>query len=258
MKDKKSLEKIVFVFVVMSAFIIDIALVALLKITGRFKEIDLEPFPAPKKRKKMIVVMNHPDGNEWFFIYRRFFRPTYLVTPWQILKELPYALANRANFKNPILKVIESALIFVDSGKGQEVLRQGTLRKSIRALKNGTPLIGFFEGGRTKKRTRLVYSKKKGKILGELNESLGFMAKINSSPVKPSWAEFRGCSFYSLPEGGRFSLKRFFPWYWLTLIGKNGSVVILWGKIMRFDEVKDRDEITRAVQGSLLELADKT
>lgn len=249
------LEKFIFIFVVELAFLIIMALVGLLKLAGRFKEEELEPFP--KNREKMIVAINHPDGNEWLFIYRRFFRPLYFLMPWLILKELPYTLAKRTNFKNPILRVVELALLFVDPGKGQESLRQGTIRKSIRVLENGTPLIGFFEGGRTRKRENFVYSKK-SKALGELNESLGFIAKVNSSPVKSGWIELRNCSFYSLPENGRFNLRQFSLWYWLTLIGKNGSIVLLWGKTMRFDGVKNREEITRTVQDYLLELADKT
>jgi len=248
------LEKIVFVCAAFLALIIIVILVGLLKITRRLKEIDLEPFP--KNRKKMIVVTNHPDGNEWIFVYRRFFRWIYLVAAPVLLVELPFTLANRMNFKNPILRVVALALIFVDPGTDHVVSRETTIRRSIRVLKSGIPVIGFFEGGRTRKRTEFVFSKK-GKTLGKLNKSLGHMVKTNSLRVKPAWIELKDCSFYSLPDNGRFSVRRFFVWYWRTLTGKNGSITILWGKSMYFEH-KKKEEITQAVEDYLLELADQT
>lgn len=250
---EKDLEKLGFVFAVDILYIVDIILVSLLKVTGKFREKDLEPFP--KNKKKMIVVINHPDGNEWLFIYRRFFKPIYLFMPWLILRELPYTLADRVNFNNPFLQVIALALVFVDRREGQEASRQNSLRQCIRILKDEIPIIGFFEGRRTKNCSNLVYSGIKKKPLGKLNESLGFMVKQHRAPVKVAWIEFRGASLPSLPENGRFSLRRFLSWYWYTLIGRNGIIFLIWGKLKRFEK-QNREEINQELEDYLLELAD--
>lgn len=245
-------------FIVLIDFILaaDFILVGLLKLTGRFEERNPEPFPA--NEKSVIISTNHPDGNEWFFIYSHFFTLRYLLRP----RRLPKSIADDVNFKNSgsLAELFKDFLIFIyrRDGDGQKsrLLNTVSIRQCVNCLREGQGLIGFFEGSRTKRAENIVYSEKRGKPLGKINQSIGFLAKLENVKVKTGWIEFVGADYSSLTDGGRFSLIRFIKWYWKTLIGKNGKIVLVWGKLERFD-IRDRREITIFIEQSLLRLADE-
>lgn len=256
---KEIREKLSFVFLVECILILIFLLVGLLKITGRFKEKELKPFP--KNEKRMVLVMNHPDGNEWIFIYRRFFKPLYLLMPWLIIRELPYTLADRINFNNPFVQILNLAIILIDrENPGSPSMihsRAYSLKQCVKVLNSEIPLIGFFEGTRTRKAKNKLYSKMKKKPLGKLNESLGFIVKQNKASLEAGWIEYPGLSFSSLPDNGQFNFLRFCVWYWKTLRGQNGTISLIWGELKRFENSgRERKEITKVAEDYLLELAD--
>ena len=246
--------EIIFVASVYFVLLLIVFLVSLLKLFGRFKEIEQEPFP--QNAKGLIISMNHQDGNEWFFVYPKFFRLRYLIMPWSILGEFPYAMADKSNFYRSIIaRPFLLRIMPVDRQSGDKTEQMVLVRKCVELLKLGAVIIGFFEGTRTWKAKAKLSSKLKDRPLGQLHESLGIMAKLSSSGVKSAWMEFPGMSFHSLTEEGHFSLIRFLWWYWKILFGQNGRIVLVWGLTQRFNG-QSREEITRAAVESLLALAD--
>ncbi|MFH1401425.1 MAG: hypothetical protein ABIG40_00410 [Parcubacteria group bacterium] len=275
---KEGLEKLCFVFLVLFIFLLVIVSIWLLKITGRYEEINK---PSLLRERKVVIQMNHPDGgNEWIFIYRNYWKPIYLIKPWLILNELPFALADRANFPKSsfLFHFLEMAFVSVDRVKKEELdkmtkeeakkfigrmmrLRTYSLGKCKRALKENIPIIGFFEGGRTRNATEFVYSTIKRKPLGKLNKSLGLIVKQNKANMEVAWIEFPGVSYYCLQDSGKFSIRRFCFWYIKTLFGKNGKIILRWGRLIKWDELEKLEgtyqEISDLAENHSLELADE-
>lgn len=238
-------------------------LVFLLRRFGRFIERELEPFP--KSPSKLVISMNHPDGgNEWLFIYPHFFRWSHFIKPRVAIQEYPCVLADLINFyRNPDLnlpllkKLVEQKIIPVDRKRDQGYAQGSALRRSISALSEGKNIIGFFEGGRTKTRDTHKCGRT-GKKIGILKESLGVLALQEEVKVKSGWIEFPYPNYFPcLQRNGRFSGTRFLRWYWKTLIGRNGKIVLLWGSLKQQFGEEDSEQVTRELENYLLELGDK-
>jgi len=251
-------DKIIYVSLINLAFLLDIIIVDSLKFRGVLKETDLEPFP--KNLRGVVVSMNHQDGNEWIFVYRRCFKPIYFIAPWLVLKDLPRTWADRNNFlSSSLTKLVSKIMIPVD--RNEDGSADVPFGESLEAAQS-VGLVGFFEGHRTRKCPNLRYSKN-GKALGELSESLGIFAK-KGMRIKAVWAEYKDTSLSSLPEDGIWRLRRFFSWYWRTLWKKNGEIHIVWGETRKFENVEEKNSkelrkiATLQFENYMLELADQT
>lgn len=232
-------EKVLFILTVEVISILIFALVGLLKLTKRYKERGLENFP--KSPKGTIFLTNHPDGNEWVFVYNRFFRAYYFLAPWLYLSKLPSVIADKMNFDRPIIRNLKLKIITIDRNQEENNENDATrsraaaFQKAVKVLKGGGNLIGFFEGSRTSNAKERIFSPEKNIPLGRLNESLGRLVRITNAEVEVGGIVFNQ-GFPSLREDGRFSGTRFRQWLKETLLGRNGTISCAWGRKRSFKE----------------------
>lgn len=246
-------ENILFVIALCIITILIHFLVGLLKIRGRFKERDLEKFP---RQKNTIVFTNHPDGGEWFFIYRRFLKLRYLLFPLLFLYKTPYVVADQTNFDKPIIRIIKERIIRIDRNPTGTQSRASSFRKCISLLEKGRGIIGFFEGCRTYNAKEQFYSEKKNLPIGKINRSLGLLAKQPKVKVKIGGINFDNKVITSLKDDGSFSVSRLIRWYKETLFGNNGGISLVWGELKEFNG--SPEEITQEVENYTLKLMDMT
>lgn len=196
----------------------------------------------PQRKKKLILVSNHPSLFEplllpLLFLWGYIFYPN-TFAPWSIPDYGNY-------FRNILYFWVKVRSIPVDRGNARGEMR--ALFKMKEILEEGGIIILFPEGGRTFKGKKFHFSKK-GERIRELKKGIAWLV-LNTTDVAvlPVWV--KGTDDV-LPNNKKIPLLRFWK----------KRITIKIGKVLTsefFQGMQTKEEITKAIADSLLELADE-
>lgn len=192
----------------------------------------MHPEHLPQREKNMIIAVNHKGFWGAFITPILFFKEWFLhPRRWG-----PWSTPDAANFRKSqfwFFRLAAGRAILVPRGDRHGLRRAFT--KITAVLKNGGRVVIFPEGGRTSSHpTRLMSPKGRGE-LRPLTNGVGMLARRSGASILPIWIE-------TAP------LRQFF---------RKPPIMVKVGRLMRFSDNMSPEEITEAVQATMLALADE-
>lgn len=212
----------------------------ILRMLGRIRILHWERFP--KNPKRLIVCSNHPSVLEVIllpFLFLRYFF-------WHPFQAIPWSTPDKQNYDRLIWKPFKPRLIFVNRRDKKEA--QEAFHKMVRVLNLDMVVLLFPEGGRTgsaKKKEKHLYSEKGNKIR-KLKPGIASLVLKTGASVFYIWVKDAEKVMPIVPN--RLYT---YPRFW------DSSVILKFGKTVKFPKETDREEIIQSIATDILELADE-
>jgi len=193
----------------------------------------------PKRRKRVLVVSNHPSLLEVVLVPVLFFRD-YILHPFNFS---PWNVPDKKNYYDRWYWAwAKIRLVPIDREDDREAFR--ALRRIKKILDFGGIVILFPEGGRTFK-GKTFFTSDKGKKLRILKEGIGWLILKTNPLIVPVWIDGVEKVLPNKPD----KLYHCIPRFWKGVTVKIGEPIHI--------EDKKKEEITQEIALILLKLADE-